>query len=466
MTVAASTRTAELIGAMSVFAADRIPAPVRAQAGAALYDQLGALLGATASRYPVIALVRELVGQVGGRPECVVAGTGLRTNATTAALVNGTLAYYCDIESHHPSANVHAIAVVAPAALAVGERCDSSGAAVLAAIVAGIDVTARVSAALGPAEQYARGLHPSTIAGTFGAAAAAGRLLRLDDERLAHALGLASTSTSGLLSWVDDASEQSRPLNIGLAAQAGAQAALLAAAGFHGPADPFGGKYPFGAAYTGRWDQNALLDGIGERFAVSELFFKRNACCVFIPAGIDGLLAILTEEGIAAADIDTVTVRAPQSSFHVIDGNPLRSHNLQYVLAVAATRGHVGFDDILRDRRIDDPAIRRLSERVTLVGDPGIDRRATTGRQSVGSITTVRTLDGREFTRDVEFPLGAAENPLAPADLEAKFRRLTAGVIGAERADAIRAAVVGIEELPSIRTLTDLLASNPITSAL
>ncbi|MGO4758322.1 MmgE/PrpD family protein, partial [Streptomyces sp. 2MCAF27] len=147
-----TTPTRQLIDSLGVFAYDKLPAEVVKQAKNTLYDGIGALLAATSHRYPVMSLLEKMVTEAGGAGESRVAGSPLRTNPATAALANGTLAYYCDIESHHPSAIVHAIAVVGPAALAVGERQHSSGAEVLAAIVAGIDVAARVSYALSPAE--------------------------------------------------------------------------------------------------------------------------------------------------------------------------------------------------------------------------------------------------------------------------------------------------------------------------
>lgn len=450
-----TTPTQQLLDGLGVFAYDKLPAPVVKQAKNALYDSIGALLAATSRRYPIMSLLERMVREAGGAEESRLAGSSLRTSPATAALANGTLAYYCDIESHHPSANVHAIAVVGPAALAVGERQRSSGAEVLAAIVAGIDVAARVSYALGPAAQYARGFHPTTVAGAFGSAVAAGLLLGLDDEQFRNALGLAGTSASGLLSWVDDPSEQARPLNIGLAAQAGVQASMLAATGFRGPDDVFGGKYPFGNAFTGQWDQKALLDKLGERYEVGELFYKRNSCCVFIPASLDGLLDIMATENLAAQDIASVAIRAPESSYRVIDGNPLRSHCVQYVLAVAAHQGHVDFADIMHDRR-DEPGIAALAGKITITGDDSFDQRAGS-RQSVGSITEVTTRTGATFVREVEFPLGAAENPLSDNDLEGKFNARTTDVISGARAGEIRDMVRNLDAVADINDLAGLL---------
>lgn len=452
-----STRTAALVEALGHYKYERLPSEVIVSAKNALLDALGALMAATSPEFPIMRQLEQYAAQAGGTGTSLY-GSSAKTDPATAALLNGTLAYYCDIESHHASANVHAIAVVAPAALAIAERQRSAGADLLAAIVAGIDVAARVSYALNPAEMYARGLHPSTIAGTFGSTAAAGLLLGLDDEQFTNALGLAGTSTCGLLSWVDDPSEQSRPLNIGLAAQAGTQAALLASHGFKGPGDIFGGKYPFGPAFTGQWDQEALLADIGERYEVSNLFFKRNSCCVFIPAGLDGLTSVLTENHIDPGRVAHVEVRASMSSYHVVDNNPLRSHCMQYVLAVAAYEGSVTFADIMTDRRVSDVRIRSLSERIRVVGDATFDRDAATDGQSVASTTTVTIDDGTTITRDVPHPLGSPGNPLTAEALHSKFETLTAPVMDSHRTQAIQRAVSQIEEMNDAAALTNLLA--------
>jgi len=449
-----NNRTTALVDALGCYQYEQIPSNARQSGKSALVDALGALMAATNSRYPILTQLERYAASAGGTGSSIY-GTPLQTDPATAALLNGTLAYYCDIESHHASANVHAIAIVAPAALATAEHLNATGEQLLSAIVGGIDVAVRVSYALCPKEMYARGFHPSTIAGTFGSAVAAGMLLGLDRDQFINALGLAGTSTCGLLSWVDDPSEQSRPLNIGLAAQAGVQAALLASQGFKGPSDILGGKYPLGLAFTGQWDQEAMLADIGHRFEVEKLFFKRNSCCVFIPAGLDGFTSILTEEGISPEKVSRVEVRAPESSYHVVDNNPLRSHCMQYVLAVAAYKGAVDFADIMDDLRLSDPRIRALSERITVVGDAALD--AASEGQSVGSITTVVLTDGTIHTREVPHPIGSPDNPLSAEALKSKFEKLTAPVLTQERRRSIQEAVLKLEQLDNVTALTDLL---------
>jgi len=435
---------------------DALPASVVARTKEVLYDGLGALLGATSPRFDIGDVLREFVQGMGGTPEAQVFGTSHRTNCALAALVNGTLSYYCDIESHHPGAIMHAIAIVGPAALAVGEKMESPGRDVLAAIVVGIDVACRVSSALNPPALYARGFHPSCVAGTFGAMAAAGRLYGLRGRALRRAFGLAGTQASGLLAWVDDPSEHARPFNMGLASGHGVTAARLTFHGFGGPAAIFGGKYPLGRAFTGAWEETPLFDRLGEHFKVMELYFKRYACCAFIHPGLDGLLDILHADGVPPEEIDRIVLRFPRSGYKVIDNNPLRSHCAQYVLALAAYRGSVQFHDILHDQREKDPRLQALSARVTVLGDADLD---ATYPDLYRSIVEVTTAGGAVYARDVTYPKGAPENPLGWAELDDKFAVLTRDVLSRERHTGIADAVNALDHLERITALTRLLAS-------
>ncbi len=435
------------------FAFDEIPSTVLARTKDVVYDGLGALLSATSGRYDIGPVVARFVEEIGGTPDASIFGTPLRTSCATAALVNGTLGYYCDIESHHPGAIMHAIAIVGPAALAVGERMRSSGRDVLAAIVVGIDVACRVSSALNPATLYARGFHPSCVAGAFGAMAAAGRLFEVRGAALRHAFGLAGTETSGLLAWASDPTEHSRPYNMGLASGRGVVAAHLASCGFGGPPAIFEGKYPLGHAFTGEWHEDELFRDLGEQFKVMELCEKQYACCAFIHPGLDGLLDILNAERVRPEEIRGITLRFPLSGYRIIDGNPLRSHCAQYVLALAAHKGVVEFYDILHDQRSDE-RIASLSRRIRVIGDAGLDR---TYPEVYRSVVDIETVDGRHHVRDVTHPKGSPQHPLTRAERVAKFSRLTRDVVTSDRAREIAEVVGRLEELADITDLTRLL---------
>jgi 2-methylcitrate dehydratase PrpD len=449
-----SHQTARFAEFVESFRYEQIPGPVLERTKEVIYDGIGALLAATSPKYDIGGVLQRFVRETGGAPESQVFGTSLRTNCATASLVNGAFGYYCDIESHHPGAIMHAIAVVGPAAFAVGERMHSSGRDVLAAIVVGIDAACRLSYALSAPALYARGFHPTCVAGTFGSLAAAARLFGLRGDSLLHAFGLAGQETSGLLAWVDDPTEHSRPFSMGLASRHGTFAAHLASCGFGGPPAIFESKYSLAQAFTGEWHSEELFKDLGERFKVMELYFKLYACCAFIHPALDGFMDILETERIDPDQIGRISLRYPIDGYKVIDDNPLRSHCAQYVLALAAYRRHVDFYDIVHDQRVD-ARIHSLSKRIEVIGDQETNK---TYPDLYRSIITVELRDGSQHVRDVTYPKGSPENPVSRFVLEKKFERLTQDVLNPIHARQIGEMISRMEELEDIGQFTRLLA--------
>ncbi len=340
-----------------------------------------------------------------------------------------------------------------PTSLAVGEREKSDGRRVLASIVLGVEVAARVSYAIDPVALYNRGFHPSAVAGAFGAAAAAGYLFRLSPERQAVALGLAMQQASGLLAWANDPTEHSRPFNPGLAARNGTTAACLARLGFGGPPTPFEGKYDAFTAFSGSANPDALRDGWGERFHLPEFAYKLYSSCAFTHPGLDALLGLARDEKLAAAQVERIVLRFPKNGAHMIDDNPLKSHCAQYILPVGLVFGRVIIDDILFDRK-RHPEVARLSRGMQLVHDPALDAHYP---ERYTSIVELSLKDGRTLSRRVEHAKGTRENPLTADEVRAKYVRLTAPVVPRARAQAIMAAVDGIDRAPDLRSLAALL---------
>jgi 2-methylcitrate dehydratase PrpD len=430
-----------------------LPREAVAHARLCLLDTLGAMLAAAAPRYPAGRIVGELVRRLGGRREATLVGQGRRSSSVNAALANGTLAYACDLEPHHAGAIAHAPAVAVPASLAVAETSGADGRRLLVATVLGIEVTCRVSRALDPVALYDRGFHPSAVAGAFGAAAAAAWLLRLRPERHAIALGLAMQQASGLLAWASDPTEQSRPLNPGLAARSGVTAALLAGLGLGGPPAPFEGPYDAFTAFSGRGDPDALLADWGRRFHVTELSYKRYASCAFTHPGLDALLGLAADERLRPADVDALVLRFPKQGAHMIDAHPLKSHRAQYVLPVGLVYGGVGIDDILLDRR-RHPEVARLGAGMQVIADPALDAEYP---ERYCSVVEVRTRDGRTLARRVDAAKGTPGDPLTPDEIRDKFRRVAGAAVPARRVEAIVAAVDGLERAPALHRLTALL---------
>jgi 2-methylcitrate dehydratase PrpD len=369
-----------------------------------------------------------------------------------AALGNGVLAYYADMEAYHIESVMHPLAVAVPAAFAAGELMDVSGEDFLCAVVVGVDFACRVSAALDPRALYARGFHPTAVAGAFGAVAAAGRLLGLREDQWHHALGLTALQAGGLISWVTDYSELSRPLNSGLAARAGVTAAELASLGYAGPRGVLDRERDVFAAFSGVRRPAALLDRLGSHFLISELTIKRYASCAFLHPGLDALLSLMGEYSLTIHDLEAIDLHFPASGAHIIDGNDLKSHNAQYILSVAALRREVTLDDILQDKSAD-PEVMRLSRHVRVIHAQDLDSRYPA---SYISRVVLYARDGRTYERTVEWARGTRQNPVDRSEVERKYFSMANQRCAQDQAREIAARVLTVEEA-GIRTLTESL---------
>ncbi|MCC7352843.1 MAG: MmgE/PrpD family protein [Anaerolineae bacterium] len=426
------------------------------QARLILLDTLGALLAASPSRYSAGRILAQFAEMEGGTPECSLIGRTQRTSAVHAALVNGTLGYYCDVEAHHPAAILHAPAIMVPASLAIAEREHQDGQSLLTALVLGVDLACRVSNAIDPTALYRRGFHPTAVAGGFGSAAAAASLLRLGVKQVRNMLGLVGTQASGLLAWEQDDTENSRPFNPGIACRNGVTAALLAGLGFGGPPDIFEGKFHLFGAFSenGQGRLAELTGGLGEKFAIMELAIKLYSCCAFLHPGLDGLLNIMDTHELTGDDIAEMTLRFPPSGVQLIDNNRLRSHCGQYILPIAALERKIIIDDILFDRR-SEPAIQALTQHTQVIGDPALDQYFP---DRYTSIIEVTTRDGEHYAERIDWAKGTPENPVTEAELKRKFHSLADPVAGPERACRIAEMVDRIEDVADVGELTALLS--------
>lgn len=427
---------------------DDWPASVAEQAKRILLDTLGAMLAASSPRYVAGQILGDYVRAVGGVPECTLVGRAERSSCVNAALLNGTLGYYSDVESHHPGAIMHAAAITVPTALAVAEREGRSGADLLTAIVLGIDVACRVSNAIGPVALYRRGLHPTCVAGGFGAATAAGYLLQLGPATLRRAWGLTGTQASGLLAWETDETEHSRPFNPGIAARNGTTAALLASLQFGGPPDIFAGKFNIFGAYADTPRPEELTVDLGERFLINELAIKRYSCCAFLHPGLDALDQIFTEDDLQPDEITAIRLRFPRSGVALIDNNPLRSHCGQYILPIYALEQKVIIDDILHDRR-GEPALADLTAKVQVLGDDELDAEFPERYTTIVEVDTGRGT----LSRRVAYAKGCPENPLSGHELEAKFKTLAGTVLDERGVEQVINAVRDITSAGSVDAL-------------
>jgi 2-methylcitrate dehydratase PrpD len=385
-----------------------------------------------------------------GNGPCTVVGHGGGASATQAAFVNGVGGHDIELDDVHTSSRTHPACVIVPAALAAAEAAgDTSGADLLAGIIVGYDVEARLSRAMGIQQQFDRGFHPSGVCGSVGAAAAAGRILGLSVDQMRASIALGAAQCSGLLTFEEDPSHMLKSFNTGVAARNGLYAALLAQRGFRGAPDVLTGRHSVLTPYSRpNPEPEKLLDGLGERYEICVTSIKRHACCSQTHAAIDALLALQEQHGITPSAIVGIDVQLAHGALAMIDGNPLWTHNIQYVMAVASREGPIG------RRHFDaewtgNADILELAGRVQLSGS---DELQTRFPGSQGAIVTVRTPTG-EHTMQRDVPAGSPDQPLSDAELQGKFDTLVGPVLAVQARGDLWTALGRVECLKTVRGL-------------
>ncbi|HJS85074.1 MAG TPA: MmgE/PrpD family protein [Acetobacteraceae bacterium] len=456
--------TAELSAFSAGLRLDALPPEVVARARFLVLDLVGNIVRArhdAESTASFLAAARAM-GMAGG--SAGVFGDPARYTPAGAAYLNGALAHSLDFDDTHAAGSLHPGAPVIPAALAAGEMAGAAGADVLAAIVAGYEVTCRVALALPAGAHYDRGFHPTATCGAFGAAAAAARVFGLDAAGAAGAMGTVLSQCAGSLQFLVNGAWTKR-FQVGWAAMNGLMAATLVREGFKGAAQALEGRHGFMRAYAPDPTPERALLHLGREFELMATAVKPYPSCRYGHAGIDAALALRAEHGLRAEEIESVTLGLPKSGMlligepadkkadprNVVDGQ----FSGPFVIACALAKGHMGWDSYAL---LDDPDIRRLLPKVRCVLDPEIEARFPA---NMSGKVTVRAR-GEDFTKVVTVPKGEPANFLTEAELRGKFAGLADAVLGAERAARLADAVLAIDRTQDISSLMRLAA--PVTA--
>jgi 2-methylcitrate dehydratase PrpD len=410
---------------------------------------------------PWARIVREWVSEQGGKEEASLWESSFRGPCANIVMTLGVMIHGMDFDDYH-NAKIHPGAPVIPVALAVGELLDASGRDVLTAIAAGYETMIRVSLATGPNASRLKGWHLTGTTGTFGAAAAAGKLLGLSDMDMAGALGMAGTQSSGLWAFLSDGA-MSKRFHAGRAGQSGVMAAFLAHKGFRGPIRILEAKDGgFCRAMSDQVDLSLVTAGLGEVYHSADVNIKPYACCASSHSAVDAILDIRQKESVTAEDVESVVVKTArgvqvQCGFPYTAAGVVQAQmSLQYIVAVALTDGAALLDQFTEDR-ITDPGLLELARRVTIEVDPEIDGlypRAFANR------VEVILKNGRRLETRMDHPKGSAAHPMSYGDVADKFRGLTSRTISPKRVEQIIDRIYMLEQLPDIRNLSTLLSGN------
>jgi aconitate decarboxylase len=468
--------TAELAQWAATLEAETVPESVMDDARLLVLDGLGCALHGVSQ--PWTRIVTEFVTEGGGKEEASVWGTPLLVPATSAPLVNGTAMHAFEYDDLHPEAVLHAGAQVLPATFAAVEllsqgtpntpRAALTEQEMLTAIVIGFEAGARIGRVTG-AGQLARGFHPSPNTATFAAAAAASRILGLDAERTANALGVAG-SFGGYLMAAQYGAMVKR-VHPGHSSQSGLVAALLAARGLTGTDRVLEAAYGgFASAYSDVGGEHLaeITQALGARWETSKFSIKFYPCCGSNHTSIDAWWSIrdrapyLVDEELTDIEVKCSTLTAEHVGWTYRPGSVTTAQmNLQFCLAAAIVDGRFTVEQVAPER-LADPKILSIVDRIRVRADPRIDALGRDRRHHVE--VTVTTSGGQTFTAERERAKGSAEDPLSHDEVVAKFQLQATQLLTEDAATELRQRILsfGSRDPLDVLSLTRLLRTEAL----
>ncbi len=412
-----------------------------------LLDYLGVALSGSRTESGRIAAEFSIDFQEKG--EATIIGYGNKVSAPTAAFCNAIASHSLELDDVDPLAFFHFAPPVFSAALAVAERQNSSGKAFLTALVAGCEIMARLSNVTNPALRN-RGFHTTPACGVFGAAAAAGNLLGLDEEKQTSALGLAGAQASGLMEFYG-ASMQKR-INPAPAARGGVTAALLAGRGFTGAETIFEGERGFCCAFAGVTDLSKLTVNLGKEFPVY-IEYKPYACARPIHNAIDCALEIREKHKINTTGIKEISVRRhPDWASYHTTSVPHTYHEAQmslpYSVAIALIEGNA-LPEQYAEEKLKNPRVTEISKIVRISSDASLPR-------GVSCAMKVIMQDGNFYEAQVDDAKGSLENPMTDDEHRTKFSSLASPLLSQTKMARIIGMVAKLDEVVDISLLCRL----------
>jgi 2-methylcitrate dehydratase PrpD len=401
-----------------------VPADVVQRAKDTIIDTVGTIVFGYDLPWSRIIVAQAKRSGPGGRSRILGAG-GELVQAGAAAFANGALAHAFELDNlTKPGSGVHPGAILLSAGLAVAQERGLPGRDLLVAFLAGSEVMIRIGRATKHSNE-ARGFHAPGTTGPFGGAVAVGKLLKFDDAAMTNALGIAGSLACGLLEFAKSGTgAMVKRLHLGRAAESGVLAASLAADGFTGPTSVLEGEFGFLRVFCRDFDEAELTRGLGETYVTRTILMKRFACHISAHTSVQAILDLRAEHGFSGADVASIRIAGNEKMAKVNNiPRPKDVMMCQYSIPFSVALAH--FRDPRDPRSYDetafnDPAIRSLAERVTIVPAQGQHDHAT-----LRADVEVALKDGRVLKKSVADFRGTPESPLAPADVRERFALLT-----------------------------------------
>lgn len=428
------------------------PPEVILKAKMCLLDWLGCAI-AGANNENCKSLI-EIALQNGGREEATIVGIDKKAPVLWATFANGAISHAVEMDDGHKWSILHPGVTVIPSALSLGEALNCSGRELLTAIIVGYDIAIRAGEAVG--SSHYKIWHTTATCGTFGAAAAASKILKLNKNQTADALGNAGTQSAGLWQFLEDGA-MTKVLHTAKAGFNGQLAAIASQKGFTGPHAIFEGEKGFLKAMSPLPDPFCLVRNLGEKYKILESNFKVHASCGHTHSPIDAIIKALNEYNIQPSEIKRIVIHTYSTAYELTANfEPNNSFeakfSMPYCVAVALIYGEVDSSKFT-DNMLKDPNINKLISKVEMVVDPQFNDIFPDCRP----VKIVVEMENRCIEIENFFRKGDPENPLSFEEVVRKFKKLTLDNLSESQFLSITNTVQKIEQLPDIKGLFSCL---------
>ena len=391
---------------------------------------------------------------LGGKPAAGIIGTRMVTTPQNAALANGMFGHADETDDTHPPSLTHPGTSVVPAALAIGEQNRLAGKAVLRAIVLGYDICVRVLLTLKPMPYLRSGHHAAATGQVFGAAAAAGALLKLNARKVRFMLSYAGQQTAGLYTMFRDPEHIEKAYAMGgMPAHNGTQAALMVNHGWTGVEDIFSGERDFFFTFApAEIDRDDMVHGLGTDYEIMRAGIKRWPVGGPIQGPMHVLRDLIVQHDIKAANVEKIIARMPDKELEIVNNRASPDISVQHLLAVMLVDGNVTFKSAHNFRRMRDPKVLAVRKRIEAVGDPTL----TDVQRRWRCVMEVHLKDGRVLNHQTLAAKGSSGNPLTPAEENEKALDLIVPILGRQKSAALLDALWNFDEIADVRALRKL----------
>ena len=399
--------------------ASEIPPNVKKEAARTLLNWVGVAVGGSRQGAPDHAVAA--FKPFSGPPQAGLFGRSERFDVLHAALINGISSHVLDFDDTHLKTIIHPAGPVASALTAWAEYKPTSGADFMNALVIGCEIECRMGNSVYP-EHYAKGWHITGTTGVFGSATAMGRLLGLDEQHMAWAIGVAASQPVGLKVQFGSDTKSFHP---GRAAQNGMAAALLAQAGFTASDVALEGFDGWAQAMSTRHEWNEVTGGLGSRYELALNTYKPFACGIVAHPAIDAAIQLRNENGLKPENIKAINLKVHPLVLNLMGKTEPKAglegkFSVFHAVAVATVTGRAG-EQAFTDKAVNDPTVVALRNKVSATIDPAI-------KADQVDMTIVLN-DGRTLHKFIEHAVGSQDNPMSDAQLEDKFMSLCEDIL-------------------------------------